>query len=279
MNRSAFFLLVLIASPAALAEGEGVDVMKVEDVPSTASVGETLLSSDRIFAISTQADTMAPMSFRVGTVDQLETIQAMGTGYYADVFADFALTSWLQVGATMNYGTIGDPAVQNVMAPTAYAKAQFLRQATAGVNMAASVNLKKIGFGRPTDAHPNDGEMEASILLDKRIGNVALALNGVFGKSFSVPDSDAELKASVGYHVYRNLLLGVDTITRYDTSFDGGPKDGTRYWEFTGGGIATLKVSNFLISGLAGVSAPMHNPAASGAGVGPMAMVQLGYTL
>jgi len=196
------------------------------------------------------------------------------SGYYVDVFADFALTSWLQAGATMNYGTVGDPAVVSIAAPTAYAKAQFLRQDRAGVNMAFAVNLKKIGFSRPTDDHPNDGEIEGQLDADKRIGNLLLVANAVFGKSFSVPDSDAELKLSAGYFVAANFVIGLDTISRYDTSFDGGPQDGTRYWEFTGGAMATWKVWHLGLSLLAGLASPMHTPVGS-AGVGPTGMVQI----
>jgi hypothetical protein len=271
-------LIGLVSGSSSVAQTEASDVIREEN-PSPAEWKIT--DADRMFAISTQAATMDPMTFRVGTVDQLQTVQAVGQGYYADVYADFAPTRWLQVGATMNYGNIGDPAVQNIAAPTVYGKVQFLRQETSGVNFAAAVNLKKIGFSAPTDNHPNDGEIEAWLLLDKRVGRASFTLNGVFGKSFSVPDSDAELKVSAGYFLLPNLMVGLDSIARYDTSFDGGPQGGTRYWEFTGGGIVTWKVERFLISGLGGVAAPMHAPIATGAGatVGPMGMVQLGYSL
>jgi hypothetical protein len=241
--------------------------------------GWRLENTDRVYMISMQADTMALMTFRIGTIDQLQTVQSLGGGYSADAYADFAPTRWLQLGATINYGTIGDPALQNIIAPTVYAKAQFLRQETSGVNMAAGVNLKKIGFQSPDTVHPNDGEIEGQVFLDKRIGNVFLTANAVFGKSFSVPDSDAEVKLSGGYLLRRNLLVGVDSITRYDTSFDGGPKDGTRYWEFTGGAIASWKVARLLFSGLVGIAAPFHTPApgVGGAGVGPVGMLQVGY--
>jgi hypothetical protein len=55
----------------------------------------------------------------------------------------------------MNYGTIGDPATVSLPAPAGYVKAQFLRQSDNGVNMAFAVNVKKIGFSRPTDQNPN----------------------------------------------------------------------------------------------------------------------------
>ncbi len=269
---ASFCLAVLTAGPA-LAQVQTVG----HEAETPASGAWVLGDDDRLFLITSQASNMAPMSFRVGTVDQLQTVQGVGSGYYADVFADFAPTRWLQVGLTMNYGNIGDPATQNLPAPTAYAKVQFLRQQTAGVNMAAVVNVKKIGFQAPTDLHPNDGEVEAQLLVDKRMGDVAFAANGVFGKSFSVPDSDAELKLSAGYYLRRNLMIGLDSIVRYDTSFDGGPADGTRYWEFTGGAVITWKVWNFTLSALGGLVAPMHAPLGT-PGLGPTAMVQIAYT-
>jgi len=260
-----------------------------QDITKRESTGAwTLQSSDRLFLISQQAATMAPMSFRVGTVDQLQTVQAGAgngwgtgqgfTGYYTDVFAEFAPTNWLQVGATMNYGTLGDPATVNLPAPTGYVKAQFLRQETSGVNLAAAVNVKKIGFSRPTDTNPNAGELEAWFLADRKVGRVVLAANAVYGHSFSAPDSDAELKLSAGYYLRKNLVVGFDSMARYDTSSDGGPKDGTRYMEFTGGGMMTWKIQDFTLSGLAGMAAPMHTPLRT-PGIGPTAMIQLGYTL
>lgn len=267
----------LIVTTAAWAQ-EAADINTESTV-----VGEhwRLEESDRIFLIAQQADTLAPMTYRVGTLDQLQTVQGLGTGFYADAYADFAPVSWLQLGATLNYGTLGDPAVQNILAPTFYVKTQWLRQASAGVNLAGAVSVKKLGFGRPTDAHPNDGELEAQLLMDKRIGRVSLTANAIVGKSFSVPDSDAELKLSAGYYVFRTLLVGLDSITRYDTSFDGGPRDGTRYWEFTGGAVASWKISNLIVSALAGVAAPMHAPVAGGhgLGIGPTGMLQLGYLM
>ena len=273
-------LLILSLAAGGVAAQEPGD----EVITHQFSSAWNLSQSDRVFLISSQADTMAPMTFRVGTVDQLQTVQAGAgngwgsgqgfSGYFTDVFVDFAPLSWLQLGATMNYGTVGDPATLNIAAPTFYAKAQFLRQDRSGVNMAFAVNLKKIGFSRPTDDHPNDGEVEGQLDVDKRVGPVLLVANAVFGKSFSVPDSDAELKLSAGYYLLPNLVVGLDSITRYDTSFDGGPQDGTRYWEFTGGAMATWKVWNLGLSLLAGVASPMHTPLGT-PGVGPTAMVQV----
>ncbi len=279
MNRIAIVIAALALSARPVFADEPGSV-----ISARAASEWTLSNSDRVFLISSLADTMPAMSFRVGTVDQLQTVQAGAgngwgsgqgfSGYYADVFADFAPLSWLQLGITMNYATVGDPATVNIAAPTAYVKAQFLRQDRAGVNMAFAVNFKKIGFTRPTDEHPNDGEVEAHLDMDKRIGNVLLVANAVFGKSFSVPDSDAELKLSAGYYVAHNVIIGLDTITRYDTSFDGGPQDGTRYWEFTGGAMATWKVWRLGLSMLAGLASPMHTPVGV-SGLGPTGMIQV----
>jgi hypothetical protein len=243
----------------------------------THSGAGAIQQSDREYLIANQAATMAPMTIRVGTYDQYQNVQVGGggnpNGFLADIFVDVAPTSWLTVGLTGNYGTFGDSA--NVFAPTAYMKAQFLRQDTAGVNMAGEVQYKKFGFqDRPVSASnpQNQGEIEAMLLVDRRFGNLDLTGNAVFGKSYTQPDADAELKLAAGYLVRQNLLVGLDSITRYDASFDGGPKDGSRYWEFTGGPMASVKFGTLTLAALAGLSAPMHIAA-----IGPTAMAQVSY--
>ncbi len=267
---STVIALLTAASPAAAQ-------VQVDLSRSGPAESWTLQESDRLFLISRQAATMAPMTFRVGTVDSLQAVQALGSGFDAEVFGDLALLSWLQLGVSVDYGDVGDPSVQGLVAPAVYAQAQILRQATAGLDLAGAVNFKKYGFSSPTADRPNDGEVEGQVLLDRRWRRISLTANGVFGKSISVPDSDAEVKLGTGYYLLQNLLVGLDGIGRYDTSFDGGPQDGTRYWEVTGGPMLTWKISNVTVSGLAGVSAPMHAPAV-GATVGPIGMVQLGYS-
>jgi hypothetical protein len=277
------FLLGLL-SVAKTAAAESADVAEREAPPSGAW---HLANSDRIFLISSQAEVMPRLAFRFGTLDQLQSIQAGAgngwgssagfSGYTTGYFAELAATTWLQLGASIAYGTVGDPATVRTFGPSGYVKAQFLRQSAHGVNMAVAINVKKIGFRSVSDQAPNGGELEGQILLDRHWGNVVLALNGVFGKSFTAPDSDAEAKVSLGYHVLDSLLIGVDSITRFDTSFDGGPHDGTRYVELSGGGMITWKVWRIGLSALGGAAAPMHTPLGV-PGIGPMGMVQAVYT-
>ena len=276
------FLLALGVPTAAYAQSA--------DAPEpirTESGAWNLRNSDRIFLLASQAEVMPRLTFRFGTVDQLQSVQAGPgngwgsgsgfSGYTTNYFAELSATSWLQLGASINYGTLGDPATIKQFGPTGYVKVQFLRQSVHGVNMAIAVNVKKIGFSRVSDTSPNGGELEGQVLLDRRWGNVVLAFNGVFGKSFTAPDSDAEAKLALGYQALPNLMIGVDSITRVDTSFDGGPHDGTRYIEFSGGGMVTWKVWNIGLSALGGVAAPMHTPVGV-TGVGPTGMLQAVYT-
>jgi hypothetical protein len=281
---SSFFVAALAVTSVRPAKAQSPD--RAEEAPSR-SEGWHLAGSDRIFLIASLAEVMPRLHLRFGTVDQLQGVDAGSghgwssnagfSGYNTSYFADFSATSWLQIGASINYGTIGDPATVRQFGPTGYVKAQFLRQSAHGVNMAVAINVKKIGFSRVTDTYPNGGEMEGQVLVDRRLGGLVLAFNAVFGKSFTAPDSDTEAKLAIGYHVLDNLLVGVDSITRIDTSFDGGPHDGTRYVEFSGGGMITWKVWNVALSALGGVAAPMHAPLGY-SGVGPMGMVQAVYT-
>jgi hypothetical protein len=280
----AFLVFVAAGSLAVPSRAQDRDSVEAPPPPSDAWI---LRNSDRLFAITSQAEVMPRLHFRFGTVDQFQSVDAgpksgWGTaagfsGYATNYFAEFSPTNWLQLGASIYYGTLGDPATVRQFGPSGYIKAQFLRQSEHGVNMAVAFNAKKIGFQRTTDQYPNGGELEGQILIDRHWGPAVLAFNGVFGKSFTAPDSDAEAKLSFGYHVLDNLLLGVDSNTRFDTSFDGGPKDGSRYVEFSGGGLVTWKVWRIAISGLGGVSAPMHTPLGV-SGVGPMGMLQAVYT-
>jgi hypothetical protein len=284
MKKRALSILAVVLGASSAAFAQTADTATAPPTPSGAW---NLRNSDRVFLISSQAEVMPRLSLRFGTVDGVQSVSAgpgngWGTasgfsGYATDYFAEFSATSWLQLGAEINYGTLGDPATVKLFAPAGYVKAQFLRQEEHGVNMAVALNGKKIGFSRATDAYPNGGELEGQILIDRHWGIFTLAFNGVFGKSFTAPDSDTEAKLSAGWRVRDNLLLGLDTITRVDTSFDGGPHDGTRYVEFDGGGMITWKVWNIGLSGLGGIAAPMHTPVGY-SGVGPMGMIQAVYT-
>src|SRR5262249_26129797 len=160
--------VVLVASSWAVAQTAVEDTTELAPPVNPSAI----LQSDRVFTLGVQATTIAPMAFRVGTDDQLQTVQGLGQGFYAALFADFAPVSRRQIGVTLNYGNSGDEAVQYLVAPTAYVQFQVLRQETNGVNLAVAVNAKKIGFQRPTDEHPNGGEMEGQILADTRFGHV-----------------------------------------------------------------------------------------------------------
>ncbi len=275
LRAAALGAVFLGASASAYADETATPVLVTPD--ARGSGAGVIQQSDREYLIANQATNMAPMSIRVGTYDQYQSVQIGGggnaNGFLADLFIDFAPTSWLTVGVTGNYGTFGDSA--NEFAPTAMVKAQFLKQETAGINLAGGVQYKKFGFqDRPvsTSNPQNQGEVEAMLLADRRFGNLDFTGNAVFGKSYTQPDADAELKLAAGYLIQQNLLVGFDSITRYDASFDGGPKDGTRYWEFTGGPMSSVKFDKLTVAALVGISAPMHVAA-----VGPTAMVQLSY--
>ena len=258
MKSSWLALLAVGISAAASAQLRG----GVEyDAPSEGSV---LRQSDRIFPITQTADTMPTMSGRVGTVDQLETLQGSGGGFAADVFGELAPLSWLTLGATANYGTFGD--VANQVSPTAYLRGQFLSALRAGVDAAAELQYKKQGFNGA------DGEIESMLLVSRQLGRLSLAFNGVYGKSYTAPDADAEAKLALGYDLLPNLMVGADSLSRLDVSLDGGPRTGTRPWELTAGPTIALKLGHFTANALVGAYAPMYLP-----GWGETAMLTLAY--
>ncbi len=248
--------------------GEDVGVRVREEAPG----GEWALEqSDRVFLVTWQAATQAPMSFRVGTQDQLQTVQGHGSGFLADVYADFAPLSWVTVGATASYGS-QDQLGNNEVSPTAYVKAQVLRSEDVGVNLAAAVQYKQVGFS-PFEGD-GEAEVEGMLLADRRLGRLALSANAVFGASLKGSERDAELKAAAGWYVAPNVIVGVDGLARYDLTPSGEQPAVGRSFELVGGPMATLKLDRLTFGLLAGVSAPMHVAAP---GVGAMGMLQVGY--
>jgi hypothetical protein len=261
-------LLVSLVSSPAFAQAVGEMVHARGEAPDGAGVLE---DGDRLFLIAEQASTQAPGSLRLGTREQLEAVQGTGNGFLADVYADFAPTSWLTLGATGSYGA-QDRGGSNEVSPTAYVKAQLLRQDQTGVNVAAEVQYKQVGFS-PFEGD-GEAELEGMLLADRRFGRVAVTADGVFGASLKGAERDAELKAAVGYYVGSNLLVGVDGLARLDlTPSDRQPAVGRSY-ELVGGPMATLKLDRLTLAALVGASAPMH---VGTPGVGGVGMVHVGY--
>ncbi|MHB1846787.1 MAG: hypothetical protein ACYCWW_18350, partial [Deltaproteobacteria bacterium] len=57
-----------------------------------------------------------------------------------------------------------------------------------------------------------------------------------------------------------------------DVSWDGGPRDGSRYWELTAGPTLAFKWRALTVDALVGEYAPMHM-----VGFGPTAMLLVAY--
>jgi len=259
-------VILSLASSPALAQAVGEMVHARGEAPDGAWV---LDDGDRVFLIGEQAATQAPGSLRLGTREQLEAVRGSGNGFLADAYADFAPLGWLTVGATASYGA-QDRGGTNEVSPTAYAKAQFLRQEQAGVNLAAEVQYKQVGFS-PFEGD-GEAELEGMLLADRRFGRVAVTANAVFGASLKGAERDAELKAAVGYYARENLLVGVDALARVDLTPAGQQAAIGRSYEVVGGPMATLKLDRVTLAALVGASAPMH-----ASGTGGVGMLHVGY--
>jgi hypothetical protein len=268
--RALTVLALALCSATALAE-EGAVIRARGEGPT----GEwTLGASDRVFLLTEPAATQAPMSFRVGTLDQLATVQGGGSGFYADVFADFAPLTWLTVGGAFAYGNVGERQGERQLAPTVYAKAQLLRQGDGVADVAAQLRYKQLGLG--SGEGQAEGELEAALLVQRRVGRLGVSLNAVYGGDFEGKEADAELRGGAGFSVLPNLVVGVDVLGRYELRR--GPLQVTtgRSWELTGGPMGALRLDQLTISILAGVTAPMH---VASPGVGFAGLLQLGYSL
>jgi len=259
--------LTLFGSPA-LAQVVGEGLHARGEAPDTSWV---LDDSDRLFLISEQGATPAAGTLRLGTREQAEAVRGSGNGFLADIYADFAPLRWLTVGATASYGA-QDRGGSNEVSPTAYVKAQFLREQDSGFNLAAELQYKQVGFS-PFEGD-GEAELEGMLLADRRFGRLAVTANAVFGTSLKASERDAELKAAVGYYARSNLLVGLDGIARVDLTPKSDQPALGRSYELVGGPMATLKLDKLTLALLAGVSAPMH---VGGTGVGAIGMAHVGY--
>jgi hypothetical protein len=151
------------------------------------------------------------------------------------------------VGAYWQNGTGGGP--------TARLRYQFLSQKDVGIDMAAGVRAKTIGF------HPNNGEVEFLLAAGRSFGNFDVLVNGVFGiETGGGGGKDLEVKSFAGYRFGESgLRAGLDGRLQAEVGDDeraSVPKVG-RDFDLTVGPAASFLVTpQFQLQALVGLSAP-----------------------
>jgi hypothetical protein len=138
--------------------------------------------------------------------------------------------------------------------PSARIRYQILKQVSAGIDLAAGVRFKTIGF------HPDQGEVEFFLAAGRKIGQWDLVLNGVFGvETGGGGGKDVEAKAFGGYRFTDNVRLGIDFRLQAeagDDDEDTTAKVGRDFDLTTGPALSWMLAKNFQVQALVGVAAP-----------------------
>jgi hypothetical protein len=155
------------------------------------------------------------------------------------------------VGAYWQNGTGGGP--------TARLRYQFLTQASAGVDMAAGVRVKTIGF------RPDHGEVEFLLAAGRSFGSFDLILNGVFGVESQGGGKDLEVKSFAGYRFGETgIRAGVDGRLQSevgDSEVQNAPRVGREFELTLGPAASWLLTPQLQLQALVGVSAPRRTDA------------------
>jgi hypothetical protein len=161
----------------------------------------------------------------------------------------------VDIGAYWQAGTGGGP--------TARARYQILSQRGAGIDLAAGLRYKSVGFS------PKSGEVEVLLAAGRRFGDFDLVLNGVFGKEVTGDGMDVEAKGFAGYHFGENVRAGVDGRVQIEVADEAatGPKVGRDYDLTAGPAMSLLITSGVQVQALLGVSQPKGTTRTSPIGV------------
>lgn len=149
--------------------------------------------------------------------------------------------------------------------PSARVRYQLLDQQQAGVDLAAGVRFKTVGF------HPDKGELEFIVAAGRRVGQFDLVLNGVFGvETGGESGKDLEVKAFGGYRFGDAVRAGLDFALKAeveDEAANAAPKFGRDFDLITGPAISWMVLRNVQLQALAGVAAPKRSDRVAPTGV------------
>lgn len=228
----------VVAAPAARAAGLDRDSL-LTDAPATPDKGTVRLSGGGAGQTSTE----------VGGVNQSSVSGSILWAPFQNFAAD--------VGAFYQ-GRDGGP--------SARMRYQILGQEKFGVDLAAGVRFKTIGF------HPDRGELEFLIAAGRKFGAIELVLNGVFGvETGGANGKDIELKAFAGYRFSEAIRAGIDSRFQTEIEDEGGaPKlpGAPRDFDLTAGpAISWMLTKQLNVQALVGVFMPKKTNVTSPGGV------------
>ena len=159
--------------------------------------------------------------------------------------------------------------------PSARVRYQILSQSRAGLDLAAGARFKTVGF------HPDKGEVEFLLLAGRRLGNVELVLNGVFGvETGGENGKDVEGRAYAGYRFSEDLRAGIDSRLQAEVEDEGAipvgapPKTGRDYDLTVGPAVSWIVarnlgsvLRNLQLQALVGVAQPKRTDTTAAVGI------------
>ena len=150
--------------------------------------------------------------------------------------------------------------------PSARVRYQILGQEKFGLDLAAGVRFKTVGF------HPDKGEVEFLIAAGRKFGHIELVLNGVFGvETGGESGKDIEVKAFGGYRFNDSIRAGLDGRLQAELEDEGAapkPPGAPRDFDLTAGPALSWDITKQLnLQALVGVFMPKKTNVTSPGGV------------
>lgn len=162
-------------------------------------------------------------------------------------------------------GDVGAYFQVGAQGPAARVRYQLLNQFAHGFDLASGVRFKTVGF------HPDQGEVEFLVAAGRRVGQIEVVLNGVFGvETGAGSGKDVEVKGFAGYRFSPRVRAGLDSRLQAEVSDQQGAKRvaSARDYDLTAGpAVSWLVTRTFQLQGLVGVAQPKKTDLTSPVGV------------
>lgn len=260
MLRSAVLALVALTSTAALAEDAPLPSPSIPDRGANAERMFPLGLSPVTHETRWHADTAGRAS------------SAGSSAFRISQSVEMVPLNRLTVGVALEMRQAGTTDLN----PEATVKYQFLDQASAGVNLAAGLKYKQVGFVSSGAAVGGDGEVEGIVSASRSFGLVVAMANAVVGTGIAEPDVDVEAFAGVGARFLKDGFVGLNGQGKWILG-DAGEEivaAGGRPSEYLGGLVVAYRFGGLLEASLLGgyLSPKGTTPA------GPLAMAKLGLS-